>query len=842
MSEELLLIYGKKLNVDDMDTQMEVFFFVPNFISNAANLGWFLENLHSFKHQYTREVSLGYITHFIHGSWNMINPNLHDDIIAEFFIKIFEDPNFMQPSFLTKTYDTQADLVHQFYPEILPNIFNEIVKSPKNHLYGFLSAWKYSLYSNSSVFVRNNDAILQKMLEDGSQMLLVETVIKDLESGIDGSSKAFSTLVEWIDSSVLGCLSILGDIMALFQIPEATDSAIMSLTNYMKRPDSLDAIVDFVNSSQIATILGEILTSDCSELKMMHICELINVMVTPIVETDEAEQFLEIAKLLFLQNVKISNLITDFIRLFAKSHPDYVDVIANATLEKLLEIIQSDRPDKDLEMQSPLKLLKSLSLTTSNLQQEFITLSSGISPSENIDGCAALLACLTDIVPNEPEIVAMFNGLLEIESNIESPYVIALGCYAKMAIPFIRKPENIDFTLQLFEKCAQTVIMLEEANATHIDDYLFKVISIVCKLYPQGVFNIENFEQIIFAFVISGRAVLLDAARSVSNQLPPDSRVIVFSACANHFAEIFSDLTKLQNDSITPIFDFIAGMNLSDCDQSVYKLLANFISAVKEIPDQNKLYLSSYAKAAVHVLGTDGFPLFWDMLGMIDWEVFASIADAAVSLSNQDDIKTIGHLIISKLTTVPTGNESPIHSSDNQDMYKQFHISASLFFIKSNCFHLLEEDDQKAIICLFSDVVSRYVADYSVISEIITFENSILTPENYDLMVVSSATVARIISPEPKEADEREMAADLLRKYFAFSRHLALIDRQLFVDGASGACQGSSSCQPKRQEYAEIACIEDENEFNTRVEQFISEAMETFVLGLEEEQEPEIAE
>lgn len=835
MSEELLLIYGKKMNCDNLDVQMEVFFFVPAFLNNVNNLDWFLNNLHGFKHPYSREISLGYVTQFIHGSWNMINPALHEQIVTEFFTNIFNDPNYMLPAFLPKIYDTQADLVHVFYPDVIPNIFQEIVKYPKEHLYGFLNAWKYSLYQNSSVFIRNHDLILQKMLEDGSQMLLIQTVIGDLDKNVSGSTKAFATLVEWMDSSVLSCLSILSGIMSLFQIPSAIDYGIMSLTNYMKRPDSIDAIADFLNSSQIVGIINNIISNSCSEQTAMYICDLLNAMVLPIIHTDEAIQFFDIAKVLFLSSVKISNKISDFLEVFARTHPESAGDIANATLEKLLEIIKSERPDKDLEMVNPLKLLKSI--TTENLAQDFITLSSQISPSENIEGCAAILACITDIINNQPEIVTMFNAILDLDASTESPYVIALGCYAKISIPFIRQANNIEFALNLFNRCAQTVILLHQESVSHIDDHLLKVISIVCKLYPEAVFNIEGFEDFIVAFITSGKALLLEAARSVSNQLPVEARNEIFVACANHFGEIFGDLTTLNNDSITPIFDFIAGMNLDSCDQAVYATLAEFITAAKSLPDANKLYLSPYARAAVHVMGTEGFPLFWDMIGVLDWEVFASVAEAAVNLSNPEDIATIGRIIISKLTTVPTGNELPIHSSDSCEMFKQFHTSAALFFIRSNCFNLLEDGEKQQVICLFSDVLARFDATYAVVAEIITFENTILSPENYQLMVVSSATVAYILSPEQKEFDERNSAADLLRKYFAFSRHLAMIDRSLFLDCTSGACQGSVLRPAKRQEYSDIVCIEDDAEFAARVEAFIAEAMETFVVGMEEQEE-----
>ena len=838
MNEELILIAGNIVQPEDPLAQFDAIQAVQRYMRDTSNFGWLLENLHTVEHQYSREIILSHIADHTHNNWGSIDSRFHEHLVQEFFTEIFRDENFTsQSQLLYKIYEIQADMVFQFYPETIPNLFQEIVLVPKQHFYGFLSHFRNSLYPNSSIMRRDIDGIKQTMLDDGSQMLLLETVLKDIEAGVPDAIQAISSLVEWIDISILNSMEIVQKLFSIIQMPGCVEDGLLCFINFFKRPNSPETLAEFISSTDIASALEQILSGEISQKAALNAAELINVMVGPLVQTEIADQFLDSAKFLFQYNdIYVTQKIRPFLAEYVLSHTDSVEDISNLSLEKILAVIEAKQADQDLAMQDPLMLLKASAIVarsiSSSLTEQIMTLSSQLDPAENMPGCATLLAALVKSVTNtdpQVEIVQMFRGLLEIDAEIDSSYFIAISCYCKLASPYIKDPANREFAIELFRVGANLAINYDAEINTQYHDYLLDTLTKITNNDPEGVFEIDGINDIICSFISSGQDKLRKMASTLSSKLPPDDRVELYSACLTAFSEQIGELEKPSTTTIHPIFDFIYGMNLTDCD-AFKPYLKEFFAATKAIPDQDHTtYLPMYVKAVVRTLGIDGFELFWESLGNLDWSVLGEIADAAIGLENPEDLVRVFDLLIRQIHTLPLKSDKL--NQDDDLSFSDFHIKCAQFFMRSGVYQLLNEEGQNEVIGEFSDIISNLEASYSIICEIIDFQDQILTERNIPIMMVNSAILAYIFSKKEKDYNERAQAEELLYKYLNFSRHQIAINREAYVSMVDNAYKDSSISTSIRVEYSEIALIEDDDEFQAKAHEFVEAILQSYKKG-----------
>ena len=834
INEDAFLIVGGIIQPEDPLMRLDVLSAINSFSRDVSNLKWFLDNLHGIQHEYTRGVFLGYISDHVHTSWTNIDPSIHEQLVQEFFTSIFEDENFMKPQFLYKIYQIQADMVFQFYPETMPTLFQEIVSKPKPHLYGFLDHLAISLHSNSSIIFRDIDGLKQHMLEDGSQMLLLETVFNDVEQGIEGSIQAVSSLVEWVDITILNSIEIVQRLFALVQQPATIDGGILCLLNFLKRPNSPDTLAEFISETEIAPTLEQVIAAGVTEKAALNICELIIVLVQPLIHTEVADLFLESAKaLLEFDSTNVTSKIVPFLKEYVQNHTENSEAIANMALEKILAVIETHGADQDLALQSPLMLLKATALVASSLTEQMMTLSSELDPSENMDGCAAILAALVKaITDNDPqmEIVQMFREILEIEPEENNSYFIAISCYAKLASPFVKDPSNSEFAIELFKVGANAALAFADEISTVYHDYLQDTLMKIASSNPSGVFEIEGIADVICAFISSGQEKLLKIAITLSSQMSAEDRSELYSSCLSGFGEQLGSEDGVSNKTIRNVFDFIYGMNLEDCD-AIKPMVGSFLAAAKTFPESNHSYLPIFVKAAVKTLGAESFELFWDSIGVLDWTVIGDVAEAAIGLEDNDVLLQIGEMLITKLHTVPLKVQSNTPVSDDELSYSDFHIKCALFFIRSGVYPLLNEEMQMSVIGEFSDIISNIVATYEVIGEILDFQDQVLTEKSIPIMMVNSAILAAILNSKEKEYDEKDRAATLLYKYLNFSRHQICICKDAYTKLVDDAYKGTGISPSLIVEYSEIASIEDDDLFKARSDAFVKDALKSYTIG-----------
>ena len=837
ISENLILIAGNIVQPEDPLTKLDALSLVNDFFKDVQNMSWFLENLHTVEHEYTRGIILGNVADHIHTSWANIDPALYEQLIQEFFTEIFSDEHYMQKQFLCKIYQIQADLVYQFYPETIPHLFQEIVLVPKPHFYGFLSSLALSLHANSSIIYRDIDGLKQRMLEDGSQMLLLSTVLNDVEQGVADAVQAVSSLVEWVDISILNSLEIVQKLFSLIHIPACVEDGILCLLNFLKRPNSPESLAEFITQTDIAVTLEQILNENVTQKTALNIATLIVIMVCPLVETEIADMFFNSAKfLLGYDDMNVSSQIIKFWKPYVKSHPDKAEDIANITLEKILAVIESEKPDKDIALQDPLSLLKSTAMVAKSLTEQMLTLSTQLDPSENMSGCAALLAALVkSISDNEPQLemetIKLFRGLLEVEvSGMESSYFIAIACYSKMAGPYIDDPQNKEFAIELFRVGANVAITYNDDICTLYHNYLQDTLIKITNSYPADIFEIDGIDDIICSFISSGQEKLLKMAITLSHELPTDDRMELYTSCLTAFNEELSSAEILTSKAVRPIFEFITGMNIQDCD-SIKPGIREFLVSTKTIPEQNRNFLPLYVKAAVKTLGVDSFDLFWDSVNALEWDIIGEIAEAAIGIENPEELLKIGEMLLSRLHLVPIQNIGMYPVSDQELSFTDFHIKCALYFMRSGVYPLMNEEGQLAIINELSDIISQINISYDLTSEILDFEDSVMNERIMAATMVNSKIMGYICSKKEKDYKERSQAEALLYKYFRFSRHQIAISKEIYTGLIDRAYRGSLIPPSLRMEYSEIALLEDDDEFEAKVHEFIQHLLQRYTLG-----------
>ena len=84
--------------------------------------------------------------------------------------------------------------------------------------------------------VRDIDGLKQHMLEDRSQLLLLETVLNDIEQNVPNSVQAIYHLVELVDISILNSAEIIQRLFNLIQQPQNVEYGILCFINFIQTP------------------------------------------------------------------------------------------------------------------------------------------------------------------------------------------------------------------------------------------------------------------------------------------------------------------------------------------------------------------------------------------------------------------------------------------------------------------------------------------------------------------------------------------------------------------------------------------------------------------------------
>ena len=129
MNETLILIAEREIK-DQLLTSQEAQEQINKY-DYAHMLRWCFLNLHKFTRNVSRKFALQKIQTIIDNEVRLqtISINSRDDLILEFFLKIFEDHDYSDIVLLNKISDIQTKLIKWLYPDEWPTPFHLDEKS-----------------------------------------------------------------------------------------------------------------------------------------------------------------------------------------------------------------------------------------------------------------------------------------------------------------------------------------------------------------------------------------------------------------------------------------------------------------------------------------------------------------------------------------------------------------------------------------------------------------------------------------------------------------------------------------------------------------------------------------
>lgn len=835
LSEEFLLIAGNIIQVEDDMLKFDAIFEVHRLMVHQDIFLWFLQRLHEFEHPYTRGIAIGKIADIIHTSWNNISPELYDQISEEFFNSIFTDPNYDRPDLRLKIYQIEADIIHQFYPERWPTFFSEIVQVPKPRLYGFLAQFNISMYSNASIMFRDNSKLQQSMLTDGSQLLLLQTVLNDTANNEPGAATAISNLVEWIDQSIIYNLGVIQTFFNLLDEEDTCEEAILCILNFIKREHPVDQLSDFIEETGIAERLLTIVQQPVSVSVSKNIAEIVEHFAS----LDLGEPFYEIGKILFMsENVEVNGKATEYIRAYAAEHEESIEEIAELSLTKILQVIENPTAEQDILIKKPLSILTSLAAAGASLSDNLLSIAKEVDYEENMAGCAAIIAALMLFFQDSKDIdslisvVNTFEHLLEIPPPYNFSHLSAISNYATLSKPLLNKPECTDFAISLFEQCVRVASNYDLALGNENIENIFQAINLIAKYHTENVLQLDEIAQILNCFIESKDRILLQTANFIISALDESERAEKYEECLNYFLEcIQEDAENSNKNCFSPIFEFIGEMNLSDCDALIPEV-TEFFEQTNEIIAADRSAYALYVRSSVKILGTDAFRFFWDSIKSIEWEAFTAIAEASLTIDDQEEILIITNVLLEKIRTVPLSQQKNRPRNNESLMAEEMYIACVRFFMRSGVFPLLDNNGQHSVIRAINDVISTLMPSYELMTEIIVFMDTIITPENLELTLVHSNLLTLMLSPRKKPSADREACKALTEVYIDFSHKQAMMNPAVFVNSADRAYTGQLPTT-MRMDYFVTVATEDPVEYEQKKAQLIELILASYDLGEE---------
>lgn len=843
INEEIILIASRKIPENENVTLLDALTILGEFQQTDLSFLWFLENLHKFQHNATREVAIGEIEKKLNDTWMSVNPNLYSSLIAEFMENIFLDKNFCTNAFLYKIYNIQALIIQQLYPSFHPDFFHTLIKYPKDRFYGFLRAFNHSMEQNSSIMLKDPERIKSATLENGSQQLLVQTILNDISNGVEGSYSALGTIVEWIDQDLITSSGIIGILFQHLNSLKLADDGLISLKNYLKRNHPLDILADFIRSTPIIQALTNLVNSDISNITSKNICELLKVLVLPLIDTPLAINFLEIENTLFMKPwFNVCADAADFLGKFFDFHREFAENIVDSCLTKLTETIKTPSPEQDLVLKKVISVVTSLSQKELTLSTILLEIASQIDPVQNPEGCATILTAISEVdFSNDStehliQVLNLFRPLLSVRLPIKSVHFIAIANYSKLMIPIILKNNYVESALELFKTCSLVALNVSLDTREITTEYLLNSLMEISKNFSKRILSIDGIIDIVVELIKSKIPELLLTASHVLYVSNAQIREEIYISSLKQFLEVISDAKLSTNIKLLKAqYCFISNMNFLDINSDFNSILKDFFSNVKEYVNKNTY--SNYVNASIKTLGVDSFQFFWDDLKYLDKKVYIAIAKVAQLLEKVEDRCHVALLLLDYSHSISLSEYRSRSRSDDEITNELFYSACLEFFIKSDVFHHLEFERQKEILFLVGETVSKTILSYELIIDVTLFLNCAANEQTLPFMLFLCKNLGLIFSHRPKPKKDIEKAKEFLHRILCLSRKQLKINPNLFFRTTEKSYRGSQISAALRLEYIRCASCESDEEFERRAAALENEMLKTYTISDDEDSE-----
>ena len=629
LSEELILVSKGEIPEPPGLTVVSALTQIERLSLKVDSLQWCLSHLHSLHHECCREFTVGLIDSFVSKKWNEIPSDWYGLLVSELFTNLFSDSEYQAPPFLHKIYKIQTVVASRLYPRVWPDFFRVLVAAPSAHLFGFLCEFNMSLYDRSDDELRD---FQNATLVDGSQELLLTTIIGDAVNGNAEACEALVSSVEWMDFNLLLSEHYLERLFQMLEHEHSLVYGLKVLTHIFRKSMASEVRLELVESSDLAGRLGLIL----EKTKDANVCEcmanLVLASARPIVYPEVSLKFVTVAMNLYsLPLLNVTSTIKVFLDALLESSPK----IAGSLLDRLLNKIQdtialrAECSDQILTFALSL-LLQACSKVDGGVVDQFVTLLQRIDQVENVVGIATLLSSLkavlelNDKVELRIRIATLCVPILRIPPPYGPPHFIAVANYGLLVEPCF---DSLDHGL-IAELFCQSVrlIMCDETSFERTS--LMEVIGLLCKNHPQLLLQIPGVEKAILSFIETGVSELLSSASAMLRFVDPETRMQIY----HHSLQVFAERLKTSSWSPSCVIGFLLPMNLHGCEKFAPELLS-FVASLQGLCLNDAVLYSSFVEAATNALGPSVFPVLWneeELLILPDNSVF--VVEAAASL------------------------------------------------------------------------------------------------------------------------------------------------------------------------------------------------------------------
>ncbi|OHS92954.1 hypothetical protein TRFO_12138 [Tritrichomonas foetus] len=692
LSEDLILMGKRQIPLPEGIDSLLVITSLGN-TKNFESFHWCLSNLHNFRSIYAREFSLRNIYNFITSSWIQIPVELYPILADEFFTFLFQDPNYLEQSFMPLIFKSQNLIAQELYPKYLPDFFTTLLSFPKDRLYGFLRTFNFSLYDEASMHSRNITEMLNNCLADGSQARILETIVNDVLAGVEQAKDPLVSTVEWVSLSLLLNSQLLELFAKLLTQAETCSLGLKIFYKIFNRSISLDYRIELVNAMHLLKLIHEIVKNSSENEEILVLAtKLMYCATNKLTLTNLAPEILELALNLFMiPNKETTSLMYNLINLLFNSNSHLIPQCFPSLMAKIANTVSLQTADADLILQNSLRAFVNASMKTNcDVVSQLMSLASDLNLSEKIVEAASLIAALNVVLSSFDEetispiilsIVQQFSPLLVINPPFIPAHFIALSNYLSMikpVLPLIDPP----FRAQVFIACMNLINSESSANSAPCDrQNLIEAVRDVCEAIPQLIIQIPYVKSNLLQFIQSGEHDLMKAGSFLISVLTPEERFEMYNKCLEIFSIMIGQNIKIR---INSILDFWTVAKTDDLPQ-IYSSLTNFFVALinsnRKISDQK---FTTFIQATIQTLGIDAFHIFWNSPEITTFENAAIIIQAAMPLSQlPSDDPRLGQIfqLIKNVYKLKSHSKQIKRKSDEVLSMEQFYICAANFLI-----------------------------------------------------------------------------------------------------------------------------------------------------------------
>lgn len=611
LSEELILrSKGEIPNLSSRNV-VEAITQVDTLSKRIESLHWCLDNLHSFQHNSVREFSFGIIDYFVSKNWELIPDSLHELLLGELFTHIPSDPEYQKPDFLQKLYKIQARIAAHVYPSEWPDLFRVVASMPKQHLFGFLIEFGSSLYNYSQDDI---NILVTSTLADGSQELILQTILEEILTGNSKACDALVPTVEWMDTTLLINTRFLEMLFQMLEHESLVLCGLKTITQIFRKPMATEILLELINQFNLSHRLEVVLENTQNGDVCECMATLILAAVRPIANQETALQFLSVAtKLYSVPVLNATSSIKVFLSSLFGSAPQIIASVLPVVLNKISATValKSDEADQILVFALSL-LFEACSKIGEDAIEILLSLLKQMNPATDVIEIATLLSSLKTVLEphDNPKVriaIATFCApILRLPPPYEPPRFIALANYALLVESVL---DSLDPSLvgALFCQCVRLLFYDENIRNNFYDrKNLMEVVEKLCQSHSTVLLQVNDVEKSIEAFVQSGEDLLVSSASHLLKGIDPASRIRIYHDTLTLFGEM------LRDGRVNPwvVLSFLKPLNFDAFDEFTSEL-SHFMECLQDLCLRDDLLFSSFVETATSLLGIRAFPFLW---------------------------------------------------------------------------------------------------------------------------------------------------------------------------------------------------------------------------------------